>query len=737
MIKKDKASVIYKTVLYLAGLFLFLEWIYPMEQISDTSNITVFLIYTLFCFFVSMFQLKWWIGFLLKGCSMVFILNGLFFTETFLSRYWFTELLWEISHNLESLFSQQWFYLTPMFRSFLFLILIWLMSYLLHYWFVQMKRVFLFVLLTFFYIAVLDTFTVYDATLPIMRIFVISFIALGIANLMKEMDKESIRFSWFKGSPKWLIPLVSVVAISTMLGLAAPKAEPIWPDPVPFLKSAAENAGGNGRVVQKVGYGEDDSRLGGSFIQDETPVFRALVTESHYWRIETKDVYTGKGWEVSREDEFQEQTGGASWADIRLSTFENGVETEELEAGIQFEQNELINKLVYPYGVKQVNTDAQASFHLDLFKESIEARVDGEVENLAQYTMVYDNPSFEINQLRESSESDPSGIQERFTQLPDGLPERVGQLAEEITEQSETRYEKVKSVERYFRTNGFTYQTTDVAVPGNDEDYVDQFLFETMVGYCDNFSTSMVVLLRSLDIPARWAKGFTSGEVIETHGNSISEYEVRNSNAHSWVEVYFPESGWVPFEPTQGFFNPTDFHVELDENNRETAETDYPEMPEQEPEMPEQEPTMPEQEESEPAAASVSDSDTGGFSPSWWHYGILLAVITAISIIAYMTRYRWRARAMEMKLRNNRDDAETFQDAYHYLIQLLGHYGLAKNPDQTLREYAERIDARYSTDEMGELTSHYERLLYNNEVKGQRSPELTQLWKNLIKRIMG
>ena len=86
-----------------------------------------------------------------------------------------------------------------------------------------------------------------------------------------------------------------------------------------------------------------------------------------------------------------------------------------------------------------------------------------------------------------------------------------------------------------------------------DQDYVDQFLFETLTGYCDNFSTSMVTMLRAVDIPARWVKGYTAGNYVGTVGSDGAIYEVTNNNAHSWVEVFFPSQGWVPFEPTKGF----------------------------------------------------------------------------------------------------------------------------------------------------------------------------------------
>ncbi len=74
-------------------------------------------------------------------------------------------------------------------------------------------------------------------------------------------------------------------------------------------------------------------------------------------------------------------------------------------------------------------------------------------------------------------------------------------------------FDKVKAVEEYLGSNEFTYETENVTIPKNDEDYVDQFLFETKMGYCDNFSSAMVVLLRSAGIPARWVKGIRPANI--------------------------------------------------------------------------------------------------------------------------------------------------------------------------------------------------------------------------------
>ncbi|MBP1970446.1 transglutaminase-like putative cysteine protease [Virgibacillus natechei] len=732
---------LFSLILYLCGFLLFMEWIYPVRAITYTESVAVFILFAVFCFIVSMLHMKWWIGFLIKGFALLFLINGLFIDHAFITRLWFEQVSFEIAYNLELLITQQWYNLTPLFRSFLFLVLIWMMSYLLHYWFVVMKRILLFVLLTFIYLAILDTFTIYNADIAIVRTFIISFIALGVANFMKELDKESLSFSWIKKTPVWVVPLVVTVLISSFIGYAAPKFDPQWPDPVPFIQSTAENAGNEaGSGVQRVGYGEDDSALGGSFVQDYTPVFEADVADEHYWRIETKDVYTGKGWETSTEPVYNRQNGGH----ISLETFNSEVvETEEQEAIVDFQGNTEIEKLIYPYGLNQVQASGAGVYYdLDDHSEAIHtANADG-LSALELYTIAYENPSFDRDRLQadNNSENVPESVEEQYTQLPSSLPDRVEDLAEEITEPHDNRYEKAKAVEQYFGQNGFTYETTDVDVPEEDEDYVDQFLFESKAGYCDNYSTSMVVMLRSQDIPARWVKGFTSGDVIPGQASNVSDshdvYEVTNANAHSWVEVYFPETGWVPFEPTQGFSNLTEFDANSDEGSGDDQEEETDQTPGTE-EQEEDEPEAPELEEEEAETAlAENDTDEAAFPVNWWYVSGGLALLALLGVIGYKTRFRWKTYVLNRRFKN-KQDVSTYQEAYHHLLKILQHNQMAKEPGQTLREYAADIDRRYSTDEMTKLTTYYEQVLYNNETNEVEMGHLTQLWQNLIKRIMG
>ncbi|WP_010097547.1 transglutaminase domain-containing protein [Ornithinibacillus scapharcae] len=727
-VNQQKIPFIFTSILYISGLVLFLEWLYPVKQITDTEYIGIFVIYAIFCFFISILQVKWWLSFLLKGFGVYFILNGVFSSYNFWSPMWFQELYANFFYNVEALLARQWFELTNMFRTFLFLIIIWLMSYLIFYWFVQVKRIMIFSVLTFIYITLLDTFTVYNAEWAIFRTFVIAFIALGIANVLKEVQSENIPAYRLKTRPLWMIPLIFIVLFSSIVGYAAPKLEPQWPDPVPFIESAINGTGiGGGGTIQKVGYGDNDSRLGGSFVQDYTPVFTAFMKEENYFRVESKDYYTGKGWVNSEQGEYVEQVG----RDITFRTFSSTIETEPLHVSLDFEKTANIPKLIYPYGADHVETPKTgAAFWLDEQTGEIATKVDNKDTSLETYEISYNRPSYPLDDMRESGVTSDEELLDRYTKLPNSLPSRVAELAQEITVNHQTQYEKVRAIERYFSGNGFTYQIDDVAVPSDEQDYVDQFLFETKIGYCDNFSTSMVVMLRTLDIPARWVKGFTSGEKIEDNvdGEGNDFYQVTNANAHSWVEVYFEGIGWVPFEPTQGFDAPNDYAVDTDNQD------DVLDAPEATPEAPEQEPQVPEQEAKD--VFSPSKEEESKFDFTWVHGTIIVGVLLILLAILYWKRNRLRTHFIERRMMNKKD-AEAYQDAYHFILKLLNQKGFQKDPDQTLREYAVRIDNWFGTDEMGRLTANYEQLIYQQNVNNPINEEVSNLWKNLIKRILG
>jgi transglutaminase-like putative cysteine protease len=109
-----------------------------------------------------------------------------------------------------------------------------------------------------------------------------------------------------------------------------------------------------------------------------------------------------------------------------------------------------------------------------------------------------------------------------------------------------TPYDQAKAIESWFIEKGrFTYTLTPPKTPAGQRP-LDYFLFDSKKGYCQDFSTAMNVMLRTLSIPSRQMSGFSAGVMDDkTHQHYVNAVE-----AHSWVEVYFPGYGWIPFEPT-------------------------------------------------------------------------------------------------------------------------------------------------------------------------------------------
>ena len=133
---------------------------------------------------------------------------------------------------------------------------------------------------------------------------------------------------------------------------------------------------------------------------------------------------------------------------------------------------------------------------------------------------------------------------QRYLQLP-ALDTRIPALAQQIVKPSDSNFDKAGAIERYLMTQ-FRY-TLDLSGP-EPQDPLADFLFVRKRGHCEYFASSMAILLRTLSIPSRVVNGFRTTEFNDLTG----KYVIRASSAHSWVEAYFPERGWVSFDPTPG-----------------------------------------------------------------------------------------------------------------------------------------------------------------------------------------
>jgi len=143
----------------------------------------------------------------------------------------------------------------------------------------------------------------------------------------------------------------------------------------------------------------------------------------------------------------------------------------------------------------------------------------------------------------DSPAASPDEIKRFNLQRPSRFDPRISQLAHEITRNAPTPYEKAKAIETYLKTE-FRYTLELKEIEG---DPLAEFLFRTREGHCEYFATAMALMLRTLEIPARIVNGFQMGEYNDLNDT----YTVRESDAHSWVEAYFPKTEtWIEFDPT-------------------------------------------------------------------------------------------------------------------------------------------------------------------------------------------
>lgn len=152
-------------------------------------------------------------------------------------------------------------------------------------------------------------------------------------------------------------------------------------------------------------------------------------------------------------------------------------------------------------------------------------------------------PAVDETRLRVAGTLYPGWVRQRYLALPETVPTRVLALARDLTATQPTPYDRARAIESYLRT--FPYNL-NLPTPPRDRDVADYFLFDLRRGYCDYYATAMVVLARAAGLPARLVIGYAGGSFDPANGR----YLVTEAEAHAWPEIYFPDYGWIEFEPT-------------------------------------------------------------------------------------------------------------------------------------------------------------------------------------------
>ncbi|WP_270996208.1 transglutaminase-like domain-containing protein [Listeria seeligeri] len=693
---KKKLSLI---LLFILSVLLISEWIYPFAELTELSTaswIILFITLSLASFFTHL-RYYWTIP---LHIVMIYVVAGIYYAKDgIFSGQWFSSFFQITFSGFSDMVQFRPSDISMDFIVIVFLIALWLLSYITTYSILRKQRIMSVLILTVSYLAVINTFTDYNSSWAIVRTVLEGFLLLHLALTSRIATPNRLNGNSLKRNGiiyhAFILFLLAVFVFSSLI---LPKKAPIWPDPVPVIRDAL---GIN--TTRTVGYSEDDTELGGAVKKDNATVFKARTDNGHYWRVESKRIYTGVGWANEKSTELQQFSSGDNFP-IQLSEETAG---EAKTAEISFEASS--EYVPYPYGTQAINS-AVDTFNANLTTEKITP-----TNTIKNYTIELKTPVYNIETMQKADFSTlPDSFVSKYTQTPSELPKRVATLANKITKDADSIYDKTKAIESYLSASGeFTYSTDDAKETPNGADYVDQFLFETKIGYCDNFSTSMVVMLRTLGIPTRWAKGYTPGEGEKDAKGDKATYTITNNNAHSWPEVFFPGTGWVPFEPTATFSNPENFQEPTTETankpdtpNESSSEASKPDTTEKAPDQTDGSSSTGETKQAEQAKTDKANNPLKIPSWIWW---IPVGLIVAIIAAAVIFRRRIRSYLLLRTLKKN----PIFSKTYIKLLKSLASYGYIRQSSETLRQFAARVDTELGTNNFSKLTKIHESNIYS------------------------
>ncbi|MCP4143328.1 MAG: transglutaminase domain-containing protein, partial [Chloroflexi bacterium] len=297
-------------------------------------------------------------------------------------------------------------------------------------------------------------------------------------------------------------------------------------------------------AVSKVFYGSELS-LGRRTYQGNKelllihPVEIEKVPPRYYWRVRSYDTYVDGGWANSSDSEYTQYIKAETDFNPPLSTETTFVEFT------------FTNKA----DVRSTLITTQQPFWTDINVEALYTQGSDNAPDLnmllaipqlageESYTVRSALVSPTTTQLRAAGTEYPDWVKERYLQLPNDLPESLLDLSKQLSSGQSSPYNTARIITTYLRKE-ITY-SEEIPSPPRGKDPIEWFLFTWKEGFCNYSASAEVILLRAAGIPARLVVGFAQGS-RETNG----DFTVLQKDAHAWPEVYFPEIGWVEFEPT-------------------------------------------------------------------------------------------------------------------------------------------------------------------------------------------
>lgn len=353
--------------------------------------------------------------------------------------------------------------------------------------------------------------------------------------------------------PMFVVPsaILQVGAVAAIAFMLAPNSLQLHARPVSHAKAqqpTEPKAGDSGagtptldahsQAIADPAAGRLDLRVRGPL--SNAPVFVVAADAPAYWQGAVYDHYDGSSWRMSGD------SARRPWSvDAATPSTQNApADAEATGAGLQTRTDAVqmvaseVQHVVFAPG-RATTYAGQGTVSADGDGNALLEVSGNGPPSSRDYNVVSTKPNPDAPAPTAANLRDP-----RWLQLPTALPTRVTTLSRQLVGGAKSRGAAIDAVETYLHEHA-TYNL-DAPVPAPGEDSVDSFLFVTHQGFCEQFATAAVVLLRAGGIPSRLVTGYSQGDLKADPGRRV----MRGADAHAWIQVWYPGVGWIDSDPT-------------------------------------------------------------------------------------------------------------------------------------------------------------------------------------------
>lgn len=289
------------------------------------------------------------------------------------------------------------------------------------------------------------------------------------------------------------------------------------------------------------GYGPGVTNIGHSLVPNRAPVFVAKTRSAHYWQAAVYTQFNGTRWSNPGSDNNFQALPGNWGIPYIAEPFNSQVLGRNIQIRVVDVSRVPFRTLFYPGAPTGFSVPVTVYMHSERF-------IAHATHHYAVSVVV---PYYDPIQLDDAPFGAVPKSLRPDLEMPGSLSPKVAALAQKITRHTPGPWAAAEAIKRYLDAH-YRYSYHVTPAHGN---VVNHFLFVDHQGYCDQFSTAFIMMMRSLGVPARWIVGYAPG----TWDPAQHGYLVRAIDAHAWAEIWLQGQGWVAFDPTPGFSIPIRF----------------------------------------------------------------------------------------------------------------------------------------------------------------------------------